>query len=227
MLISLIETQRKIDRKQLLGVGFLSVAIHTVVIAGAVYATTVAGRSDATVKLDTTLVLLASAQQQKPPEQQPARLDAPLRGFQTVVVPPAIPSDIPPVDLHEHFDPKDYSGTGLEGGHATGLVPDDGRVYAAAIVDQPPALLSAPPPVYPDLLKQAGIQGRVVLQAVVDTTGRVEPGSIKLLRTPNRGFDEPTRQWVLKALFRPARLQGRLVRVLVNLPLDYSLAIAP
>jgi len=62
-------------------------------------------------------------QPQKPPPQQPVRLDTPLRGFQTVVAPTEIPSNIPPVNLQEKFNPKDYSGVGVEGGVAAGVVP--------------------------------------------------------------------------------------------------------
>src|SRR5438477_4289687 len=133
--------------------------IHAGVIAGAVFATLQAKGIDQTVKMDTTMVLL-SPQQQPRPELQPAQLDVPVRGFQTVVVPPEIPTDIPPVDLHERFDPKDYSGAGVEGGRANGVVPDDNPVYVEAVVEQRPELLSGPPP-YPELLRGAGRRGRV------------------------------------------------------------------
>jgi protein TonB len=95
-------------------------------------------------------------------------------------------------------------------------------VYPEALVQEAPILLAAPPPPYPDLLRQAGIEGRVLLQAIVDTTGRIEPGSMKILKSPSDAFDEPVKQWALKALFRPARFEGRAVRVLVRLPLDYA-----
>ena len=72
-------------------------------------------------------------------------------------------------------------------------------------------------------MKQAGIQGRVILHAIVDTTGRVEPASVRIIKSPSPAFDQPTKDWVLKALFRPARLHGRGVLVLINLPVDYSL----
>jgi TonB family protein len=66
----------------------------------------------------------------------------------------------------------------------------------------------------------------VVVRAVIDTTGRVEPASIQIMTSPNPAFDQPTKDWVLKALFRPARLHGRGVRVFINLPVDYSLTPA-
>ncbi len=201
-------------------VGAVSLALHAAVIFGAIGATLKVARRDAAVRADTTVVFLEPPRPAVPPP--PVQLDVPLQGFQTVVVPAVIPADIPPINLQQHFDPRDFSGIGVEGGHANGVAPPQDEVYTEAVVDEKPLLLSAPPPPYPTLLSEAGIQGRVVLQAVVDTTGRLEPGSLKILQTPNPGFNTPVKQWALKALFRPAMRQGRAVRVYVNLPLDYS-----
>src|SRR2546427_12382877 len=64
-------------------------------------------------------------------------------------------------------------------------------VYSEAVVEERPALLSAPPAPYPTLLRRAGIQGRVVIGAIVDTLGRAEPGSIEIVDSPNPAFDTP------------------------------------
>ncbi len=223
MFDNLIESRKRTNRKRAFGVGFVSLTIHTVLIAAAVYATLNAGQSDTTVKVDTALVYIEQQQQQKPPEQQPVQLDVPLKGFQTVVAPDVIPTNIPPVNLQEHFDPKDYSGTGVEGGVATGIVPTGNEVFMEAIVEEKPSVLSGPTLQYPELLRQAGIQGRVIVQAIVDTLGRAEPNSVKILQSPNPGFDQPAKTYVLKALFRPARVHGRAVRVLINLPIDFRI----
>src|SRR6266480_2566328 len=222
MFDTLIEATRKRDRKKYFGVGFVSLVVHTAVIAGAVIATLNAGQSDTKVRVDTAMVYLEQ-QQQKPPEQQPVQLDVPLKGFQTVVAPTEIPTNIPPVNLQEKFDPKDYSGSGVEGGLATGMVPTGNEVFMEAIVEEKPTVLSGPIPVYPELLKQAQIQGRVLVQAIVDTLGRAEPTSVKVLQSPNAGFDQSAKNYVLKALFRPARVHGRAVRVLIQIPIDYRI----
>jgi len=195
--------------------------IHTTVIAGAIYATVTSRHSDTSVKLDTALVMIAPQTPQH--ETPPPALEVPLKGFQTVTVPTLIPAVIPPVNLQEHFDPKDFTGVGVEGGVANGLTPSSDQVYSSDIVDQKPALISAPPLTYPSLLREAGISGRVVLQAVIDTTGRAEPGSIKVLQSTSPAFEPPAKQWIQKASFRPARMSGRAVRVIVNQELDYTL----
>jgi len=223
---SLLEFRGKTRSTGFLRVGISSLAIHSAMIAGVVYVTLHAAPSDSRVRMDTTVVLLTPETQQKSADPTPVQLVDALRGFQTVIVPAQIPTNIPPVDLQQRFDPKDYSGSGIEGGRANGIVASGSEVYAEALVEERPALLSAPPPEYPPLLKQAGIQGRVILRAVIDTTGRVEPASVKIMKSPNPAFDQPTKDWVLKALFRPARLHGRGVRVFINLPVDYSLTPA-
>jgi len=201
----------------------VSLAVHAAVIAGAVLVTWNVGQGNTGVRVDTALVYLAQPQQQqKAPDQRPLQLDVPLKGFQTVVAPTTIPSNIPPVNLQEQFNPADYSGIGVEGGVANGIMPS-GEVYLEAIVEERPSVLSAPPPPYPELLRQAGIQGRVLIRAVIDTSGRAEPNSITIMRSPNPGFDQPSRNWMLRALFRPARVHGRAVRVLVEVPLDYRI----
>lgn len=85
-------------------------------------------------------------------------------------------------------------------------------------------LLSAPPPVYPEPLRRAGIEGRVVVETVVDTLGRAEPGSLVVVESPAPGFAAPARAYVLRALFRPARVHGRAVRVPVRVPIEFRLA---
>jgi TonB family protein len=219
----LIESKRTKNRKRTFGLNAVSLIAHTVVIAAAVYATLNAGQTDNSVKVDTALVFVDQPKQEKPPEQQPVQLDVPLKGFQTVVAPDVIPTNIPPVNLQEHFDPKDYSGTGVEGGVATGIVPTGNEVFMEAIVEEKPAVLSGPVPVYPELLKQAQITGRVLVQAIVDTLGRAEPNSVKVLQSPNPGFDQSAKNYILKTLFRPARVHGRAVRVLVQIPIDFRL----
>jgi TonB family protein len=220
---NLIESRRTKNRRRGFGLSAMSLVIHTVVIGAAVYATLNAGQSDNSVKVDTAMVFVDQPKQEKPPEQQPVQLDVPLKGFQTVVAPDVIPTNIPPVNLQEHFDPKDYSGTGVEGGVATGMVPTGNEVFMEAIVEEKPAMLSGPVLQYPDLLRQAGISGRVLVQAIIDTLGRAEPSSVKVLQSPNPGFDQAARNYLLKALFRPARVHGRAVRVLIQQPIDFRI----
>ncbi len=113
--------------------------------------------------------------------------------------------------------------TGPGGVFPTGLGGADGDIVDPVLTDEPPVLLSAPVPAYPPLLRQAGIQGWVTVQTVIDTLGRAEPVSLRVVTSPNPGFDRPALDCVRRALFRPGRVHGRAVRVLVSLPLHFTL----
>ena len=218
----LIESKQKSEKKKIFGVGMISLALHTVIVTGAVVATLTAGPSDMSTKVDTQMVFL-NQQEQKPDQPPPPQLDMQLKGFQTVVAPTDIPTNIPPVNLQEHFDPRDYSGVGVEGGVATGIVPGSDQVLSVDVVQEKPERLTGPQPQYPPLLQQAGIEGRVMVQAIVDTTGRIEPNSVRVVESANPGFDQPAKVAVLKSLFRPGRVYGRAVRVLVAIPIDFKI----
>jgi TonB family protein len=169
------------------------------------------------------MVYLQEQQQQKQPEPQPV-LDVQLKGFQTVVAPTDIPTNIPPINLQEHFDPKDYSGSGVEGGVGNGIVPSSDQVLSVDVVQEKPERLAGPQPVYPPLLQQAGIQGVVKVEAIIDTTGHVEPNSVRVVESPNPGFDQAAKTVVLKSLYRPARVYGKAVRVLIQQPINFQIS---
>ena len=223
MFDTLIESKHQAKRGQLFGTGMLSLFIHTVLIAALVYATLQAGQADTAVKVDTAMVYIQQEQQKQPDQPPPPQLDIQLKGFQTVVAPTDIPTNIPPVNLNEKFDPKDFSGVGVEGGSATGIVPTGGEVLSVDVVQEKPEMLSHPPLVYPELLRQAGIEGTVVVQAIVDTSGRIEQNSIRIMESPNPGFDQPAKNLVLKSLYRPARVYGHAVRVLIQQPINFTI----
>jgi TonB family protein len=219
----LIESKRKSQKGRVAGMSVVSLIVHTAIIAGAVYATLTAGETDDSMKVDTAMIYLNTEQQKQPDQPPPPQLDVPLKGFQTVVAPTNIPTNIPPVNLQEHFDPKDFSGVGVEGGVANGIVPTSDAVLSVDVVQEKPERLAGPPPVYPPLLQQAQIEGTVLVQAIIDTMGRVEPNSIKITSSANPGFNESAKQAVSKSLFRPARVYGKAVRVLIQIPITYSI----
>jgi len=66
MVPTLIESARKTDKQRILGTAVVSFTIHAGVIAGAVFATLQVQGTDHTVRMDTTMVLLAP--QRRPPD---------------------------------------------------------------------------------------------------------------------------------------------------------------
>src|SRR6266508_4537181 len=132
-------------------------------------------------------------------------------------IPPLPPIGLPPIDGRLPFDPRVPLRGG--GGDLRMNGETDGP-WSPTAVDAAPALLAGPPLAYPEVLRRAGIEGTVVVQAVIDTLGRVEPGSL-LLETSHAGFAAAARAYVLGAVFRPGRAHGRAVRVLVRLPIGF------
>ncbi len=91
------------------------------------------------------------------------------------------------------------------------------------MVEERPEYVTGPHPRYPDLLRQAGIDGRVLVEFVVDTAGHVERGSIKVLSSTNQLFDQPTREAIAASSYRPGRISGRAVRVRVQQPINFQI----
>ena len=86
-----------------------------------------------------------------------------------------------------------------------------------------PRILSGPRLSYPEDLRRAGVQGRVVVAAVIDTAGYAEPGSIKVVQSPHPAFRYQATHYVEKARFKPARIGDRPVRACVEVPMDFRL----
>ena len=169
--------------------------VHALLITGAVVATKSAAEVVRDRNADTTLVFLEPPKAAPPPEAPPpdaiVSVNPPPKGFQTVVALQDIPKEIPPINLNERFDPKDFTGTGVQGGIAVGVVggtgPVTGETYLEAQVDDPPELISAGPQRYPPVLERAGIGGRVIAQFVVDTTGHPETAGFKIVESHQPG----------------------------------------
>jgi TonB family protein len=96
-------------------------------------------------------------------------------------------------------------------------------VYAEDSVTEPPRLLRSPPLRYPDSLRTAGIGGRVLVEAIVDSTGHVDSASVRILSSAHPGFEAPTREAVVGSTFAPGRLHGRAVPVMVRFPIMFSI----
>jgi hypothetical protein len=62
-----------------------------------------------------------------------------------------------------------------------------------------------------------------VLEAVVDTTGRVLAQSISVVSATHPGFVAPARHALLASLFRPAMVGGKAVWVRVRIPYEFAI----
>ena len=211
------------------GSGMFSVVVHAVLISAAVYATLQASEAvEETRQIDVTV----QVQQKKAAEQ---KQEAPpptvqVKGFSTLVIPTNIPINIPPPSTQE-FNAADFSGVGVEGGVARGQVEErqvirQDQPYLEAVVEERPERVSSPPARYPDILRQAGIEGRVLVEVVIDTTGHAERGSMRILTSTHQLFEGPAREVVQGSTYSPGKIQGRAVRVRVQVPINFTIARA-
>ena len=224
---TLLESRRPLVSRAAFRGGAASFVLHTALITAAVLATMVATR---TVEQGRIVVDLRFFEQEPPPPAPAAAVPAfaqPPLGFSTLDVPAAIPVDIPPPS-QAAFDPASFSGVGLAGGTPWGrardtvaAAPRAPAIYEMEMVEELPVLVGGADPKYPPLLRAARITGQVVLEFVVDTAGAVEPGSVRLVRSTNRLFEQPALDAATTWRFRPARIGGMPVRARVHFPVNF------
>jgi protein TonB len=232
MFENLIESQPK--RQRTFAQSAISLVLHLVLGYGAIKATSGAAEQLKEILQDTTMVFLKPPEPPPPPPPATPPPDAivtanpPPMGFQTVMPPTEIPKDIPPVNLNERFDAKDFSGKGVEGGLASGVVGGTGPVstqetFVEAEVDDPVSPINFPKPKYPPVLQQAGIAGSVDVQYVVGIDGKAEMSQFRVLRSTNKAFEEPARDAIAGATFKPAKIRGQAVRQLVQQRISFNI----
>lgn len=89
------------------------------------------------------------------------------------------------------------------------------------------ALKGSPSPVYPAALKAAGVEGRVLVQFVVDEKGVAELGTFKVLKTDQPEFEKAVREILSEMRFDPALIGNKAVKQLVQQPFMFAQAKTP
>ncbi len=75
---------------------------------------------------------------------------------------------------------------------------------------------------YPEIARQAGIEGRVIVQFIIDENGQVVDPVV--VRGIGGGCDEAAIEAVKQVEFTPGRQRGRPVRVRYSLPITFRLS---
>jgi protein TonB len=79
-----------------------------------------------------------------------------------------------------------------------------------------------PRPRYPFSLLSMGVEGNVVVQFVVDSTGKAEMKSLRIVRSTHELFTRAVRAVLPRLRFLPAEVGGNKVDVLVEQPFQFS-----
>ncbi|MHB8838070.1 MAG: energy transducer TonB [Gemmatimonadaceae bacterium] len=216
------------------GVGgkFTSGAMHLLLIWGAVVATANAGQKVREVREQAARFIdVRKEKVPEPAKTQPTdvALAQVVKGFQLLVAPIDVPDAIPTIDLSRPVtNPDDFTGTGTPGGFANGVAAvapaDPGQTYLDFEVQKPVVQVpGSAVPRYPELLKAAGVEGEVLVEFTVDSTGRAEPASFKVLKTSHELFALAVRNAMPGMRFLPAEVDGRKVKQLVRQPFVFAI----
>ena len=138
-----------------------------------------------------------------------------------------IPHAIPKLDLTKlTADPTDFAiadrpgsdavGDGAPTSHGIG-----GAFTAWQVEKETTPLAGNPKPRYPSVLQSARIEGEVLAQFVVDTSGSVDMSTFRAIGATNELFVDAVRHALARWKFHPAEAGGRKVKQLVQMPLTF------
>jgi protein TonB len=236
MFNNLLESKPKKPKSP--GGAFASLVAHVALIGGVAYASANAAlNTEEDVQEDVQFVENKPPEPEQPKEAPPPPPDVvvappPPQGFQVLTAPVEIPDVIPEIDLSKAVtDEADFSGKGVAGGTSKGVaggVPQpiqQDQPYFEFQVEKPVmAAPNNPAPRYPDMLKSAGIEGEALVQFVVDTTGRADMSTYKVLKASHDMFGVAVRNALPGMRFFPAEVGGRKVKQLVQQPFVFGIA---
>ena len=234
MLNVLLESRASKERRR--GGTIASVVVHTAVIAAVVVVTAQksVGATEPTkpraVRVD--YIHLKS----RPPASEPA-VAAAATASSAIAAPHIVAPSVPRFDFRRIpvgipdgplGDVSVAAPTGSSSGlvvdpYGSGVVIEPGSVIDERHVDRAARLTAAPAPRYPDRMRALGIEGRVLVQFVVDTTGHVELEGVKVLASAHEDLTLAVRQVLPRLRFVPAEVRGGKVRMLAQMPFEFAL----
>ena len=178
-----------------------------------------------------------------PPEPEPEAPPPVAQGFQTIVPPEEPPPVIAaPSPNEQAVNEADFTGQGTEGGAAKGVeggvaqstvereTPADEGTFELSAVEELPRPSNASDfqrqlaRNYPPLLRDAGVTGTVQVRFRVMEDGRVDAESIQVTNSTHEQFNDPTIRAVRSLRFRPAKVNGRPVKVWVEQPIQWTVS---
>ena len=166
-----------------------------------------------------------------PPPKDVVMAPPPPKGFQVLTAPVKVPDVLPDIDLNKKVtDEADFSGKGVAGGTSKGVVGgtapvnSDQPFFEFQVEKQVQQIPGSGNLRYPDMLRSANVEGEVLAQFVVDTSGKYEAGTFKVLKSSHDLFTAAVKNALPTMRFYPAEVGGRKVKQLVQQPFTFSLA---
>ena len=100
-----------------------------------------------------------------------------------------------------------------------------GSDWTSGPASSPPALIGSVPRIpYPEPLQSVGRResGEVVVEFAVDTTGRPDMSTLKIVSSANNHFTEAVRKAIPSLRFEPAQQRGRKAKAPVQIQFRFS-----
>lgn len=233
MLAVLLESRAARQRRT--GGAILSVAAHIAIVGGAIaFAVT---KTDAHPAADRPIIVPVRFPD---PAPKPATSDAPrhatvagptidLDTRPVIDIPSVPPVGIPPIQPSSGISPDvvRLGGPHKDGSSLGGNLLGDSGNDAGSTEWRGNELLmriaKSATPDYPEQLRRAGVNGRVLVRFIVDTSGRVDPTSINVVQSTHELFSDAARRALTRFRFLPAEVSGRRVRAAAEMPFEFVL----
>src|SRR5213596_2282410 len=232
MFNQLIESKSK--KQKMAGATVVTTVLYGGLITLAVWATADAGiKKDKTSNQSIKFVEIKKEPPKEEPKKEPPPKEVvikppPPKGFQVLRAPVKIDIKIPEIDLSKAVtNEADFSGKGVKGGTGSGVAGGTGPVtnqtYFEFQVEKPAEMLQdSPKPKYPSVLESSGIAGEVQAQFVVNSSGKADMDSFKVLKTTNELFTQAVKNVLPRMHFSPAMIGGKPVNQLVQQSFQFA-----
>ena len=135
---------------------------------------------------------------------------------------PAIPETGTPTIWPSSSDTIGIGGL-LADGPAGTPTSTPGSVIGEATADEPVRVRAEWVPRYPTALRAIGVEGIVEMEFVIDTTGRANLATARVISSPDERFTAAVRSALREARFVPGRYRGRAVSTLVRRAYHFEL----
>lgn len=229
----------------------VSAAAHLVLFGGVMYAAGGEPEVPTEVVTDTfEIPPIAEKEIEKPkvevqqPEQPDEAAVEPVKGETVVIQPPVdVPAQInPPSPTETPITPDMVTGIGREGdvigtpdadprpptgNNDAPAAPGEEYIPGIETVEKMPTLdrdglARLMERYYPPMLRDSRMNGRVIVELVVDRDGRVRPESARVIEASHPAFAEATLRAAERFRFRPAEIGGMVVPVRVSIPIVWT-----
>ena len=92
--------------------------------------------------------------------------------------------------------------------------------------EEAPELIKMVKPKYPEIARKAGVEGRVVLQIVVDEKGNVLE-AVPIVATPPGIFEDAAIEAMMQWKFKPAKQRDKAIKVRMGQTMEFTLKDIP